>query len=265
MDRPGPLSTPAQRLAVEELGPPAAAPVVLVHGIGSSGAYFRPLADRLAQRWRVLAPDLAGHGRSPRPRAPLTVREHADALAALLAERLAGQPAGRDAQRPVLLGHSLGGQVVAALLARHPGAARAAVLLGPTADDRARSPLRQGLRLARNSPREPLSLAPVQAASYLRCGPRTYLGTVGPMLSDRVEEHLASTSAPVLLARGQHDPVAPRAWLDRLALRVPAGLLVGVQEVPGAHHVAQWSHPGVVAALVEVAAEAADRRHRGRA
>ncbi|MGQ7298109.1 alpha/beta fold hydrolase [Quadrisphaera sp. KR29] len=223
--------------------------MVLVHGIGSSSAYFRPLARVLAERWRVVGPDLAGHGRSPQPARPLTVREHADVLAAHLDEQ--------GLEAPVLLGHSLGCQVVAALLAARPDAARAVVLLGPTTDDRARSALRQGLRLARNSPREPLSLAPVQAASYLRCGPRTYLGTVGPMLADRIEEHLATASAPVLLARGQHDPVAPRAWLARLAQRVPRPALVGVSEVPGAHHVAQWSHPEHVAALVDQAGGAA--------
>ncbi|WP_180357914.1 alpha/beta fold hydrolase [Streptomyces sp. NP160] len=226
--------------------------MVLVHGIGSSGAYFGPLSRLLAQRWRVVVPDLAGHGRSPQPARPLTVDEHAASVARVLADLATTSPTGAPA--PLLLGHSLGCQVAAALVAAHPRAARAAVLLGPTTDDRARSALRQGLRLARNSVREPVSLAPVQAASYLRCGPRTYLGTVGPMLSDRIEDHLAAAAVPVLVARGQHDPVAPRGWLARLALRVPRASLVGATEVPGAHHVAQWSHPGPVAELVEAAA-----------
>jgi pimeloyl-ACP methyl ester carboxylesterase len=243
------VAAPVLRLSARASGQRGAPPVVLVHGIGSSSAYFGPLARELAERWRVVSPELAGHGRSPGARRPLTVREHAEVLAAHLAEQGLGTP--------VLLGHSLGCQVVAALLAAHPDAARAVVLLGPTADDRARSPLRQGLRLARNSVREPLSLAPVQSASYLRCGPRTYLGTVGPMLADRIEDHLATASVPVLLARGQHDPVAPRSWLARLALRVPRAALVGAVEVPDAHHVAQWSHPAEVAALVGRVTEAA--------
>src|SRR5215217_647908 len=45
------------------------APVVLVHGLGLSSRYLAPLGRRLAALGhRVLAPDLPGFGRSPKPR-----------------------------------------------------------------------------------------------------------------------------------------------------------------------------------------------------
>lgn len=219
-------------------GPAGGQPVVLVHGVGSSSAYFRRLVAVLARTRPVVALDLPGFGRSTTPRRPLTVAEHAQVVGALLADR------GPDGA--VLVGHSMGCQVVAHLLRRSPTAAARAVLLGPTADDRARSALRQGLRLARNAALEPASLLPVQTRSYLACGPRTYLGTVRAMLADRIEESLAHARVPVLLVRGEHDPIVPRRWLAELAAVTPHAALA---EVPGARHVAQWSHPGVVGEL----------------
>ena len=219
-------------------GPPGAPPIVLVHGIGSSSAYFARLSAVLARRWSVVAVDLPGFGATPTPRRPLTVAGHAGALAAFLDQR--------GLRGAVLVGHSPGCQVVAHLLRDAPGAASRAVLIGPTVDERARTALRQGLRLARNACLEPKTLLPVQARSYLACGPRTYLGTVGPMLADRIEELLPHVRVPVLLVRGERDGIARRAWVDRLTALTPGGASA---EVPGARHVAQWSHPHHVADL----------------
>jgi 3-oxoadipate enol-lactonase len=40
------------------------APLVLIHGLGASGAIFRPLLPALANRYQVIVPDLRGHGQS---------------------------------------------------------------------------------------------------------------------------------------------------------------------------------------------------------
>jgi pimeloyl-ACP methyl ester carboxylesterase len=222
-------------------GDPARPAVVLVHGIGSSSGYFRRLVRALAADWWVLAPDLPGHGSSPQPPRPLSVAEHAEVLGALLVERgLVGDRA------PVLLGHSMGAQIIAALLSGTPGAARRAVLVGPTVDDRARSVLRQARRLWWNAAREPTSLVPVQLWAYLQCGPRTYAATLRHILTDRVEDHLRAVLVPVVLVRGARDPVARRPWVDRLRAGSPTTTAV---EVPHGHHVVHWSHAGVVAAV----------------
>jgi lipase len=53
------------RLHLHEWGDPAAPAIVCLHGITGHGLRFRRLAEeRLADRFRVLAPDLRGHGRS---------------------------------------------------------------------------------------------------------------------------------------------------------------------------------------------------------
>jgi lipase len=53
------------RLHVHEWGDPDAPTVVCLHGVSAHGRRFRKLAEeRLAYHFRVLAPDLRGHGRS---------------------------------------------------------------------------------------------------------------------------------------------------------------------------------------------------------
>lgn len=43
-------------------------PVVLVHGMLNSSRHCEPVAERLAERYTVIAPDLSGHGDSATPR-----------------------------------------------------------------------------------------------------------------------------------------------------------------------------------------------------
>ncbi|WNB84366.1 alpha/beta fold hydrolase [Cellulomonas sp. ATA003] len=228
-------------LAVTRAGDPGAPPFVLVHGIGMSGRYFRPLVDVLARGSHVLAVDLPGFGASGRPGPALDVPALADVVAALL-DRLAadGVPA------PVLVGHSMGCQVVTEVLAAHPGVATGGVLIGPVVDDDARSAVRQGLRLLRDARHEPMRVNALITADYLRAGPRRYLATLPHMLGYRIHERIAQVTDPVLVVRGANDPIAPSSWVRRLADSAPRGTAT---EVPDAGHVAMYSHPEAVSGL----------------
>ena len=220
-------------------GPPGAPWVVLVHGIGVSSRYFRPLTRALETTHQVLSLDLPGFGASAHPRRPLTLAEHGEVVAAVMAEH--------GATGATLVGHSLGGQVVLELLRARPGAAARAVLVGPTTDDRARSAVRQGLRLLRDAFGEPLSFVALEVRAYLACGPRVYLHTLVHMLATRTEEVLPHVGVPVLVLRGAHDPVAPRGWVQRLAATSP---LARAAEVSGGGHGVHYTHPAEVARLV---------------
>ncbi|SDQ52273.1 alpha/beta fold hydrolase [Quadrisphaera sp. DSM 44207] len=209
--------------------------VVLVHGIGVSRRYFAPLARELSTRARVLAVDLPGFGGAPGPLS-LSVPEHAGAV------RRALEPLG--VRGALLVGHSMGCQVVAHLVRGHPHLAAGAVLIGPTVDERARSAPRQALRLLRDSAAEPVAFNAVLVREYLRCGPRRYLATAAHMLADRIEEVLPAAAVPVLVLRGAHDPIAPRHWTEHLARRAPLGRAA---QLDGGRHGIQWSHPQEVA------------------
>jgi pimeloyl-ACP methyl ester carboxylesterase len=90
----------------------AGPPVVLVHGLGGSAANWRAVAPLLAQRFRVLVPDLPGHARS----APLRRLDGLGTIADVVAELAAAE----GATRAAYVGHSLGGDVVLHLAARRP-------------------------------------------------------------------------------------------------------------------------------------------------
>lgn len=93
--------------------------LVAVHGNFASAAWWRDLVARPPAGWQVLAPDLPGFAGTPYG-GDVSISVYADWLGAWIAER--------NLDRPVLLGHSLGGAVVLDLAARDPGRYRALVL-----------------------------------------------------------------------------------------------------------------------------------------
>jgi lipase len=110
-------------LQLHEWGDPNAPPVVCVHGVNAHGRRFRKLAEeRLAGRFRVLAPDLRGHGGSEwEP--PWTIATHVHDLLETLDD------AGVHAAQWV--GHSYGGRLVLELAALAPNRVERAALLDP--------------------------------------------------------------------------------------------------------------------------------------
>lgn len=115
-------------LAVTEFAGPAASrrlpSLLLIHGIGSRSVSWWPVIDALAERFRLFALDLRGHGASDKPPRGYALADYAADLAGVLAAL------GLD--RPRLLGHSLGGLVSLAWAIDRPDAA-AAIALEDTA------------------------------------------------------------------------------------------------------------------------------------
>ena len=107
-------------LAVDEVG--RGAPILCIHGTGSSAALWGDAALALGTRGRAIAYDRRGFGRSERPE-PFTtdVRTQADDAAALL-DALGAGPA-------VVVGRSHGGEIAVDLALRHPDRVRALALL----------------------------------------------------------------------------------------------------------------------------------------
>ena len=60
------------------------APVVLLHGVGLTGAMWSPIAERLQQRHRVIIPDMLGHGGSAQPAADASLADYARQIVTLL-------------------------------------------------------------------------------------------------------------------------------------------------------------------------------------
>jgi len=167
--------------------------VVLVHGLGVSSRYMLPTLDLLARRWDVVAPDLPGFGLSEKPCRSLTLVE--------LAESLAGWLAQAGLRRPVLLGNSLGCQVISTLAQREPQRVRAAVLVGPTMDPSASGGVRALGRLLADAPRERPREIPVALGDYRRAGARRIWETFTDAVRAPVAEQLRGMRMPTLVVR----------------------------------------------------------------
>jgi lipase len=112
------------RLHVHEWGDEDAPALVCLHGVSAHGRRFRRLAEeRLARNFRVLAPDLRGHGLSDYE-PPWSIATHLDDV--LQTVDAAG------VERPAAwLGHSFGARLLLELCALAPDRVERAVLLDP--------------------------------------------------------------------------------------------------------------------------------------
>lgn len=212
---------------------------VLIHGIGVSSRYFLPLAAELAHTATVHNIDLPGHGSTPKPSRTLSVRDYAHAVWDALDDL--------GVRRPTLVGHSMGAQVAVEMANMRAAAAPAIVLLGPTNYAPERGFWRQSLRLGHDTLREPWKVNAIVFSDYaFRCGLPWYFRTVPMMLSNRIEDTIATVQVPVLVVRGTRDPIVPAAWISALAYLAPRGTMA---QVEGESHVMMYRSAAAVAAL----------------
>lgn len=238
------MSTPAIRFSA----PIGAGPlVVLGPSLGTSTVLWEKVMPSLAAHYRVVAWDLPGHGASPAPSEAFTVDDLADAVAE------GASALGADRFR--YAGVSLGGATGLALAARHPErvSALAVVASGAKLGDpegwheraatvRARSTSvliaasAQRWFAPESSAREPEltgrllhALQDADDEGYARC--------CEALATYDVRERLGAITAPVLVAWGEKDAVAPEATASEVVAGVRDGRIVridGVAHLPPA-------------------------------
>lgn len=100
--------------------------VLLLHSSASSSAQWRALLDRLSERYRVIAPDLHGYGRTAAwaGRGPFRLEHEAKIVVALIGR--AGAPAH-------LVGHSFGGAVALHVARTRPDLLSSLTVIEPVA------------------------------------------------------------------------------------------------------------------------------------
>ena len=187
---------------------------VLVPGLGVSSRYFQPLASELARRGRVFLVDMPGYGAAPNPRRDVTLEDHAGVLAAFLDES--------QIDNPVLVGHSMGSEIVAILAQRHPEVTDRIVLMSSTLEPQARTRARAIGHLLHDALREPPAVFGIAVTDYLiRCGPPYLFAQLRHMLADRLEDRMPALTARTLVVAGDRDPISSIAWSARLAALAP--------------------------------------------
>lgn len=235
------------------------APLLLLGpSLGSTAEQlWRPAAEFLGERFKVVAWDLPGHGASPTEKRAFTVSDLARAVAGLVPRW--------GAEHTFSAGVSLGGAVALTMQLESPGLARAAAIICSGAEigtpeawrDRAAQirslgtaslvPTAAGRWFALSTltgSAETVAaftrtLAEVDDASYARC--------CEALAGYTVVDRLSEIETPILALWASHDQVTPEAS----ALQIASGVHHGsVREVTDASHLAPVEQPGAVAGIL---------------
>jgi pimeloyl-ACP methyl ester carboxylesterase len=195
---------------------------LLLHGIGMGRSVYLDVVQRL--RGRVIALDLPGFGEAPEPDRTLTMERHADLVAAYLRHVGEGPV--------VVIGHSMGSQIAAELAARHPDLVEGVVLAGPTVNKAARNIAAQARYLLTDLVGERPLVIWRGAREYLRGGPHLFRKMRATIVHEP-EKAFARIDCPVLVLRGESDPLAPLSWCREIIDEIPGADL---QVIPDHGH-----------------------------
>jgi pimeloyl-ACP methyl ester carboxylesterase len=117
------LARDGVNLAHFETGPgnPQSPPLVLINGWTGDHGIFTPQIIHFGESRRVVAIDLRGHGASDAPKQEYTIAGFADDIA--------WQCAQLGLEKPLVIGHSLGGAIALELCGRHPNLASGVMMI----------------------------------------------------------------------------------------------------------------------------------------
>ncbi len=229
--------------------------LLLLHGWGMHSGVWDCLADRLADRHRIILADLPGHGYSPLPPGNYDLDRLSDMAASLLTDDT------------TLLGWSLGGMVAMELARRYPQQVKRLVLVGSTpqffADDNwpvamPATTLAEFSRALRANPDQTLRRflalqvrTSCNAAQVLRklqtqlarrqtAHPAALANGLGILSRSNLRPHLQQIHCPVLLLHGDQDQLVPVAAAAALCRLLPHASLL---RFAGAGHAPFLSHP----------------------
>lgn len=247
------LKTGDGRFTYEAAGDPRSTPLVFLHGIGGAARAWRGQLTFFGDRYRAIAWDMPGYGGSAALASP-GIAELANSLQDFLH--------GVGVNRPVLVGHSIGGMIVQQWMVRHPYRATAVVLaqtspaFGRADGDWQRTfiearlgPLDRGQTMA--------SLAPALVRELVGDNPDTdgvelardcmasvpeasYRASMLGLLGFDQRRALADIKVPTLVLSGSRDKNAPAPMMAKMASYIPSASYV---ELEGAGHLVNLERP----------------------
>jgi 3-oxoadipate enol-lactonase len=233
--------------------------VAFLHPIGIHGAFWDPIADLLAERYRVLAIDFRGHGGSDVPQKPFGL----DDLAADIVEMLG--ILGGD--QPVIVGCSLGGMVAQGIALQAPNLAGGLVLAdtnhelsaeGRNAMAQRAKDAAQGMPHIIESTITRWFGKDFQAAHkdvvervrgwLLEADPIVHSWSWSAIRELNYGAGIAAIKAPTLVVCGSEDVSCPPAAAKRIAATIPRARY---EELAGGCHMAPLEQPSRFAQLVD--------------
>jgi pimeloyl-ACP methyl ester carboxylesterase len=242
-------------------------PLVFLHGLGSSSADWAFQLEHFSERFRCVAFDLPGSGRSKdlkHPQGPFTIGGYARAVAAAM-KQLGLAPAH-------VVGLSMGGMTGLQLALDAPEVVKSLYVVnasGSVVAGTLRMRLLLGLRAVVTKTLGPPGVARLIAprlfprpeqgelrATFIRnmaaLEPRTYAAVSSAVMGWSVEERVGQLRCPVVLVASDAD-YTPVAVKHELARRIPGARVV---VVPDAHHALPVEWPDRFNALLDASLEA---------
>lgn len=237
--------------------PSASVPaVVFLHGIGGAARGWAPQAEAFAKAGFDPVPlDLLGYGARPAVDS-MTFEDLAADVETVIDQR--------KLQRPILVGHSMGGMIAQTLLRRRPDGYRAAVLIGTSpAFGNPEGDFQKQFVAARLAPLESGKTMPELASEIVdgMMGPKpdakgralaidlmgatpasTYRAAVLCLVQFDERASLGAIRCPVLCLVGEHDRNAPPLMMERMAAKIPGAQYVCL---PGVGHLPNLEAPQV--------------------
>ncbi|KAA9002119.1 alpha/beta fold hydrolase [Paenibacillus spiritus] len=242
--------------------------LVLLHGFCGSAYYWEKVVPLLEDRFRVIVPDLRGHGASDAPLGAYSMDQMADDVRDLL-DAL-------EIEKAVLLGHSMGGYIALSFAQRHASRLNAFGLIHSTAfpdSDEAKEKrlnavsairaqgitsfvdgLVPGLFAPATAESAPELIRRAQEIGY-RTPPQGAEGAALGMRERPDRRDVVSASAlPVLLVAGEKDGLAPP---ERVFTSDKPHVVQAL--IAGAGHMSMMEAPDQLAEIIRDFAEAAIR------
>ncbi len=236
-------------------GPAEAPPLLLLHSLGTSLHVWDAQARAMAENFRVIRPDMRGHGLTTVTRGPYSLDGLAgDALAVLGALGVG---------RAHVAGLSIGGAIAQALAARAPARVRSLILCDTAMVFPPESVWRERAATVRAHGMEPI-VAPVMsrwvtedfladpAAEGLRAmlrhtDPEGYAGAAEALAVGDLRAGTATLRVPALALVGEHDVATPPAAAQAIADAIPGASLTVLR---GAAHIPTVQVPDAVTAAM---------------
>lgn len=168
-------------------------PLLLLHGNGEDGSYFKNQIDHFKDSYRVIALDTRGHGQSPRGVQPFTIGQFSRDLSDFMESH--------RISKAIILGFSDGANIAMRFAVKYPGRVRALILNGGNLNPagvkrRVQLPIEIGYRIAnRFAARSPAAKRNAEMLGLMVLEPHM------------APEELSGIRAPTLVICGSRDMI----------------------------------------------------------
>lgn len=194
--------------------------VLFLHGWGGEINSFLPILQELKSKYRCVAVDFLGFGKSDYPNVPFSVSDYKDSVVYLL-DYL-------KLRKIDIIAHSFGGRVAFKLMSENPNYVKSAILIAP-AGIRGRRRLLVSIKIAIHKIKKLLhKFGAISSDSLEKDGSEDYKGLIPVMkktfinvVNEDLSKDIKKIRLPVLLVHGINDTAVPLYMIKKIKRLIP--------------------------------------------